>query len=206
MQDLEAFIMSDGIKNMTLPSPEEYEYWKLAKSRVFFIDYEVEEDYRLMELAKTIIRMNVEEKDIPEDQLKPLYVYIMSFGGDLSQSNFVCDLFESSRIPIVTIATGAAMSAGFLLFLAGKRRYVFEHSSLLVHEGSVAFQGNAEEVREAQKAYQRQLDEMKDYILSHTEIDAATFNKNRKKDWYLTKEEIEKYHIAKIVKKFEEIV
>ena len=198
-------MIPDSVKNCTLPSPEELEFFRLAQQRVYFVDYEVEEDYRLMELAKIIIRMNVEEMDIPEEELKPIYIYIMSYGGDLSQSNFVCDLFESSRIPIVTIATGAAMSAGFLLFLAGKRRYAFTHSNLLVHEGSCAFQGNAEEVREAQKNYQRQLDQMKDYILSHTEIDAATFNKNRKKDWYLTPDEIEKYNIAKIVKNFSEI-
>ena len=198
-------MIPEEIKNVTLPSPEELEYFRLAKNRTFFIDYEVEDDYRLMELAKTIIRMNVEERDIPEEQLQPIYVWIMSYGGDLSQANFVCDLFETSRIPIVMIATGAAMSAGFLLFLAGKRRYTFRHSSLLVHEGTVAFQGSAEEVREAQKNYQRQLDQMKDYILAHTDIDSATFNKNRKKDWYLTREEIEKYNIAKIVKNFEEI-
>lgn len=198
-------MIPEEIKNCTLPSPEELEFYKLAAKRTYFVDYEIEEDYRLMELAKTIIRMNVEEMDIPEEELKPLYVWIMSFGGDLSQANFVCDLFKASRIPIVTIATGAAMSAGFLLFLAGKRRYVFEHSQLLVHEGAVAFQGNAEEVKSAQKNYQRQLDQMKDYILSHTDIDAATFSKNRKRDWYLTLDEIKKFNIAKVITSFSEI-
>ena len=205
MEKLMEFILPEELKNITLPDPKEVEYYKLAKCRTFFIDYEIEDDYRLLELAKTIIRMNVEEKDIPENELQPVYIYIMSFGGDLSQANFVCDLFEASRIPIITIATGAVMSAGFLLFLAGKRRYAFEHSSLLVHEGSAAFEGSAEEIREAQKNYQRQLDQMKEYILSHTKIDVATFNKNRKKDWYLTQEELEKYNIATIIKTFAEI-
>ena len=198
-------MIPEEIKNCNLPSPEELEYWKLAKNRVFFIDYEIDEDYRLVELSKTIIRMNFEERDVPEEQLKPIYVFVMSYGGDIDQANYVCDLFETSRIPIVTVATGAAMSAGFLLFLSGKRRYAFLHSQLLVHQGCAAFQGTAEEVKEAQKNYQRQLDQMRDYIISHSDINLATFNKNRKRDWYLTAEEITKYNIAKIVKNFAEI-
>lgn len=205
MDELIEFMIPEELKNVTLPSASEVEYWKLAKNRVFFIDYEIDEDYRLMELAKTIIRMNVEEMSIPKKDLKPVLIFIHSFGGDLDQANFVCDLFESSRIPVITIAAGAAMSAGFLLFLSGQRRYAFKHSQLLVHEGSASFQGTASEIEEAQKNYQRQLDQMKDYIISHSSIDTDTFNKNRKKDWYLTADDIVKYKIAKIVKNIEEI-
>lgn len=192
-------------KDITLPDPSEIEYWKLAKYRTFFIDYEIEEDYCLIELAKTIIRMNIEESKIPEKNLKPIFLYVFSYGGDIEQANFMCDLIESSRIPIVTIATGAAMSAGFLIFLAGKRRYVFQHTQLLVHEGSASFSGTAEQIKQAQENYQRQLEQMRAYIISHTDIDAETFDRNRTKDWYLSVDEIKKYNLAKIVKNFKDI-
>lgn len=48
---------------------------------------------------------------------------------------------------------------------------------------------------------------MKEYILERTDIDEKTFNKNRNKDWYLTCEELEKYHITdKIITSFDEIL
>ena len=198
--------MPDFMKDNThYPTPEEVEYWRLAKNRAFFIDYEIEDDYRLIELSKIIIRMNIEEMDIPEDELKPIILFLHSYGGDLSQATAFCDIVEASRIPIITVCVGVAMSAGFLIFLAGKRRYALKQSVFLAHEGSAAFSGSADEIREAQKNYQHQLDQMKDYILSHTSIDVATFNKNRKKDWYLTRDEIEKYNIAKIINNFAEI-
>lgn len=206
MEELMEFIVPSDIKNLTFPTPEEINYWKARKDRTFYIDYEIDETYSLIELSKTIIQMNMEEKDIPIDELKPIYLWIMSYGGDIDQANYFCDLCESSRIPIITIATGAAMSAGFLIFLSGKRRYAFKHSQLLVHQGSASFSGSASEIEEAQKNYQRQLDQMKDYVLEHTDIDKKTFDKNRKKDWYLTKEEIEQYNIAKIITSFSEIV
>lgn len=204
--ELLEFMIPQELKEISLPSPEELSYWNLRKNRVFTIDYEIDECYTLIELSKVIIHMNFEEKDIPEKDLKPIYLFIHSYGGEIDQANYFCDLIEASRIPIITIAMGAAMSSGFLIFLAGKRRYAFKHSQLLVHSGSAGFQGTAEQIEEAQKNYKKQLEGMKNYILERTSVDEKTFNKNRSKDWYFTSEELVKYNIVdKLIEKFEDI-
>lgn len=200
----ESILNGDG--SNPYPTPVQYNYWKSRENRTFFIDYELEEDYMAIELSKSIIQMNMEERDIPKDELRPIFIFIHSFGGDSFQGNFLADLIMSSRIPIVTVAMGTAMSSGFIIFLAGHRRYIFNHSQLLVHEGYAAFQGTASEIEEAQKNYKKKLEDMKEYVLDRTEIDSKTFQKNSKKDWYLTKEEIEKYKIGTIIKSFDEIV
>ncbi|MBQ0035591.1 MAG: ATP-dependent Clp protease proteolytic subunit [Firmicutes bacterium] len=196
----------NGDGNNPYPSPEEYTYWRCRENRTFFVDYEIGDMYELVELSKVIIQMNFEERNIPKEELKPIYIFIHSFGGDVYQGNFFADLLISSRIPIVTVAMGTAMSSGFIIFLAGHRRYMFNHSQLLCHEGYSTIQGTASEVEQAQKNYKRQLEDMKAYVLSRTEMDEKTFNKNKSKDWYLTKEEIEKYKIATVISSFDEIV
>lgn len=182
-----------GIKEDQLPSPEEYTYWKSRKDRTFYIDYEIDEDYSLVELAKIIIQMNIEENDVESPD--PIRLFIHSYGGDIEQALFFCDLVKSSRIPIITIGMGVAMSAGFLIFLSGKKLYAFSHTSMLVHSGSAAFQGTAEQIEEAQKNYKKQIEQMKSYILDNTTIDEKTFNKNRNKDWYLSSDELLKYGV-----------
>lgn len=185
-----------NLKSDDLPDPETYTYWKDRKNRTFYIDYEIDDTYALMELAKVIIQMNVEEKDTEIQNLEPIRLFIHSYGGDLEQANFFCDLIQASRIPIITIAMGAAMSAGFLIFLSGKKRYAFSHTQMLIHEGSASFQGTAGQVEDAQKSYKKQIEDMKKYILEKTEIDEKTFNKNRNKDWYLSADELVKYKIV----------
>ena len=192
MELLEIPLVGD-IKENRLPSPEEYTYWKDRENRTFYIDYEIDEDYSLVELAKIIIQMNFEEKDIESPE--PIRLFIHSYGGDIEQSLFFCDLVKSSRIPIITIGMGVAMSAGFLIFLSGKKRFAFSHTSMLVHSGSAAFQGTAEQIEEAQKNYKKQIEQMKSYILENTNIDEKTFNKNRNKDWYLSSDELLKYGV-----------
>lgn len=192
MELFEIPLIGDTKENQ-LPSPEEYTYWKDRKNRTFYIDYEIDEDYSLVELAKIIIQMNIEEKDVETPE--PIRLFIHSYGGDIEQSLFFCDLVKASRIPIITIGIGVAMSAGFLIFLSGKKRYAFSHTSMLVHSGSAAFQGTAEQIEEAQKNYKKQIEQMKSYILDNTVIDEKTFNKNRNKDWYLSSDELLKYGI-----------
>ena len=177
-------------KESDIPTPEEYTYWKDRKNRTFYIDYEIENDYSLIELAKVIIQMNIEESTVLKEDLEPIRLFIHSYGGDLEQANFFCDLVQSSRIPIITIAMGVAMSAGFLIFLSGHKRYAFEHAQILVHEGSAEFKGTAGQIEDAQKKYKKQIDAMKEYILSKTEISEKVFNKNKNRDWYLTTDEL----------------
>lgn len=180
-------------KESQLPTPEEYTYWHDRKNRTFYIDYEIDEDYSLMELAKIIIQMNIEEKDVENPEC--IRIFLHSYGGDIEQALFFCDLIKASRIPIVTVAMRVAMSAGFLIFLAGKKRFAFPHTSMLAHSGSAAFQGTAEQIEEAQKNYKKQIEQMKSYILANTTIDEKTFNKNKNKDWYLSSDDLLKYHI-----------
>lgn len=188
-------------------SPEELTYWKARESRTFYIDYEIDETYELLELGKIIIQMNMEERDVKKEDLKPIYLWVHSYGGDLEQCNALLDIIAASRIPIVTIAMGVAMSAGFMLFLAGHKRYAFSHSNLMVHEGSAAFAGTAEQIEQAQKNYKKQIEGMKEYILSRTSIDEKTFNKNKSKDWYLSAEELVKYNVVdKLVESFDDIL
>ena len=191
--DIFSLPIIEELKDKQLPSPEEYTYWKDRANRTFYVDYEIDDDYSLIELSKIIIQMNIEEKDV--ESPAPMRLLIHSYGGDLEQCLYFCDLIKSSRIPIITVAMGVAMSAGFLIFLSGSKRYAFKHTSMLIHSGSGAFQGTAEQIEEAQKNYKKQIEAMKSYILENTSIDEKTFNKNKNKDWYLSTDELTKYNI-----------
>lgn len=193
------FNLPKSLFENSLPDATEIGYWQARKNRIFFIDYELSEDYEIVELGKIIITMNVEEMNIPKEELKPIYIYIHSYGGDLDSGFNFADICRASRIPIVTVAMGSAMSAAFLIFLSGERRYCFNHSQLLIHSGSATLGGTADQVAEAQKNYKAQIQQMKDYILSRTEIPEKVFNKNKSKDWYLSRSEIVDYKIATII-------
>lgn len=205
-EELIELIIPTDMRNLQFPSPEETTYWECRKNRTFFIDYEFGDDYMLMELGKTIVSMNISEKDIPKEDLKPIQLWIHSFGGDAYQNRAFRSILTSSRIPIITVAMGTCMSSGFDIFLGGTRRYVFNDSCLMCHAGYLTLSGSQSEVEDAQKNNKVINEKDKKYILSRTSIPEAIYKKKLKNDWYFTNEEIENYGIAKIITSFEEIV
>ena len=54
MEFLLPSILEDAENDKYL-SPETYTYWKARENRTFYIDYEICEDYSLIELSKIII-------------------------------------------------------------------------------------------------------------------------------------------------------
>lgn len=186
----------DELKASDLPTLEDYALWNNVSNRTFFIDYDIDDSFLLVELSKIIIHINRMDKDTPVEELKPITLYIYSYGGDLHQANYFADLIMASRTPVITVSMGVTMSAGFSIFLAGHKRYAFKHSQMLIHSGSGSFSGTAEQIRAAQENYTKLLDEAKAYILEKTTIDEETFEKNRDKDWYLTSEDFVKYNIV----------
>ena len=193
--DLTMFTIPAEIKEMTLPDPEELTYWEARKNRIFYIDYEIEEDMSLIELSKVIVNLNFAERDVPKEELKPIYIFIHTYGGDVLQSLYFCDLIKNSRIPVYTVAMGATMSAGFYILISGQKRFAFEHSSILCHSGSLGVEGTQSEVDSFYKSNKKRLEDIKKYVLTMTQIPEKEYNKNKNKDWYMTAEEALEYGV-----------
>lgn len=188
----------------TVPDMSEVNIWRLADKRTYFVDYEIDEAYRLVELYKEIVRINIEDKDNPNP--KPITLYIHSFGGDISQAMAFVDLVQTSHVPVITVAMGAAMSSGLLIFLAGKKRFLFPHSALLIHGGYSSLSGTTDQVEKAQKFTKKQDEQIKAYILGKTKIAPAMYNKHKREDWFILADEAIELGIADaIVNNFTEV-
>lgn len=174
----------------------EYDYWKAREKRMFFIDYSIDETYELIDLGKTILTMNAMERNIPKSKLKPIYLFIFSYGGDLNQAWGFVGIMKASRIPIITINMGVAMSAGFLLLISGHKRYTLRYSDAMVHQGGATISGSSAEVKSAQKNYENTIRFMENYILKRTKIPKELYKKKKEKDWYLSPNQQLKYGVV----------
>lgn len=175
------------LENLKLPSPELIDYYRDYDNRHIFIDFDIDES--LIEVSKQIMYYNRIDKNKKIEDREKIFLYIYSYGGDLSAVYSTIAICEASITPVVTVNMGVAMSAGLLLLLAGHERYCLRRSQALIHTGSGCLQGTHEQIEESQKSYKKLIDDMKNFILSKTNIDNKTFNKNKSKDWYLSDEE-----------------
>lgn len=200
-----AVMLPQNIENLQLPAPELVTYYKNDNNRVFWIEDEIGDG--LFEYSKQILRFNQEDKDIPVEERKPIKFFIDSPGGDLETMLAFIGLVGISKTPIWMINAGIAYSAAGLILMSGHKRFALPNSQCLIHTGSGQLGGTFDQTTEQMKNYKQMVEKMKNFIISHTNIDQKLFNKNKSKDWFITTEEqLELGIVDKIVDDLDEIL
>jgi len=184
-------IVPKDVADMKLPAPELVDYYNDMHNRVVYVDYDI--DNTLMrEVGRQILEYNRVDKGKPSNERTPIVMLINSCGGDLSATYATIAIMETSITPIITVNMNEAYSAAGLLLMAGHKRYCMPRSQILIHSGSAqGIGGNYEDIQESTKSYKKMVEEMREFIVSKTNIDKALMKKNQSRDWYLdTSEQI----------------
>jgi ATP-dependent Clp endopeptidase proteolytic subunit ClpP len=93
-----------------------------------------------------------------------IYLYINSDGGDLFAALAVIDRLLSSKVDIITVCEGCVASAGTLISLAGKQRYIRANSYMLIHELRSGCLGKYSECQDDMKNNDILMKQLKTYM------------------------------------------
>lgn len=152
-------------------------------------------------LLKLLQSDNEQDEKVRDYKREPIKIYINSCGGSLYDAWSLIDIILNSKTPIYTYCTGYAFSAGFKIFLAGHERFVTKNATLLYHQLSAGMKGNFEYLKEELSECERNQKDIEKYILGRTNISKERLDevKEKKIDWYIHSEEVEKLGIAKVI-------
>ena len=190
----------DEYSKLLFPNPNQIAYYKDINNRVIYIDdFSVngEGDNNLLPITRQILHFNKEdnESNVPINERKPIRLMIYTYGGGLELALSFANLCLISKTPIYTYNIGLALSAGFLILLAGHKRFALPNSQVLIHEGSSMIAGTAQQAELHMANYKKQLDRVKEFVLSRTNITATTYNKKVKTEWFIWAEDLVKMGI-----------
>lgn len=129
-------------------------------------------------------RLSIQER-------QPIVCYINTNGGSLDEAFSFVSAVEASETPVITVALGKAYSAGFLMLLAGHKRYAQKYSTLMYHQGSTGGIGEINRMMEYVKHWESCQSLVEDYVLSKTKIKKKKLDQifSQKLDWYLKPQE-----------------
>jgi len=134
---------------------------------------------------------------------EPIKLYIDSCGGCLDDTLTIIDAIKMSKTPIIGITIGNAYSGGFFIFISCDKRIAYPHASFLFHEGATQTAGTAGQFANYAAFYKKQLDKLKDIVVSNTNITEEEYKDIKKDDvWYDVDEGIEKGFVDEIAKEF----
>lgn len=141
------------------------------------------------EIVKHIIRYNVEDKGIPVEERVPIKLYITSPGGDVYSGFELVDVIESSKTPVYTINLGYQFSMGFVLGIAGHKRFASKHAKFLWHDGTSGALNSSAKVRDEIAFQSRNEERIREFVLSHTNIDPDLYDSKLRVEWYMFADE-----------------
>ncbi len=160
-----------------------------TKERRLYLGGEVDEGV-INSLAYMIMLFNKEDMGIPVQKRKPIRLYINTPGGSVYDGLGLCSAIKSSITPVYTINQSLCASMGFLIFIAGAKRFSMPYSIFLLHEGQTFDYGNTSKVEDRIEFEKHQLGKMiKDYVIENSGIDEETYIKNYRREWYFLAKE-----------------
>lgn len=132
-----------------------------------------------------IMRYNREDKGLQESNRKPILLYINSNGGSVPGGYALIDAITNSKTPVYTINQGYCYSMGFLIFLAGHKRYSMPSATFLMHDGSTMGWDSTAKLKDRMDFETKQVEEYtKRYIISKTKIDEKLYDEKYRVEWY----------------------
>ncbi|MCJ1251809.1 hypothetical protein MMC30_009047 [Trapelia coarctata] len=114
---------------------------RLLKERIICLNGTVDETVS----ASIVAQLLFLEADSPS---KPISLYINSPGGSVTAGLAIYDTMTYIASPVTTICVGQAASMGSLLLCGGAKgkRYALPHSSIMVHQPSGGYFGQASDI------------------------------------------------------------
>lgn len=134
-----------------------------------------------------------------KDESEPVILYVDSYGGMVDSLMSILSVVDSIPNPLVTIATGSAMSCGAVLLSHGDFRCVGPHSRIMVHEVSAGAMGNINDIKNDTE----ELDRINKYLMTllskNCGMSLEELKKrfsNEKRDIFLTPHQAVRFGIA----------
>ena len=163
-------------------------YLKDLQQRKLFLNADIDQ-FSVYDIAKNILQYNSEDKNIEIKDRKPILLYITSKGGEVDSGFELIDIIENSKTPVYTINLGYQYSMGFLIGLAGYKRFATPNAKFLIHDGS-NFIYNSGAKAQDQMEFQRRVEKrIKSYILSRSKLTSEEYDSKLRVEWYLFADE-----------------
>lgn len=142
--------------------------------------------------SDSVTLLNKELRHVEEKMLRvgemyriqppPIYLYITTNGGDIYSAFSVIDCINQLKTEVYTVVDGFVASAGTLISLAGKKRFILPNAYMLIHELRSGVWGKMSEITEEYENMKKLMDHLTDYYVKHTKLTKKTLEKILKKD------------------------
>ena len=163
-------------------------YSRLVKDRIIFLGTPIDDQVANVIIAQLVFLSG-------EDPNKEISIYINSPGGQVYSGMAIYDTMQFLKCDIATYCVGLAASMAAVLLMAGTKgkRAALPHSRVLIHQGSIGFQGAIPDIEVQARETLRMTQSMIEVMARHSGQSYERVRRDTERDYYMTAEEAKEY-------------
>jgi ATP-dependent Clp protease protease subunit len=172
---------------------------RLLKDRIIFIGSPIDDVIANLVIAQLLF-LEAEDPD------RDINLYINSPGGVVSAGLAIYDTMQFIKPDVATICMGQAASMAAVLLAAGAngKRSALPHSRVMIHQPIGGSQGQASDIEIYTKEILVLRAELNTILARHTEQPLEKIERDTDRNFFMSAEEAQKYHIVdKVIHKLE---
>lgn len=167
---------------------DELFYLQDLKQRKLFLNADIDQ-FSVADIVKHIMQINKEDKGLKPEERKPILLYVTSNGGEVDSGFELIDVIMNSKTPVYTINLGYQYSMGFLIGLAGHKRYATRNAKFLMHDGSNFVYNSGAKAQDQMEFNRKVENRIKKYVLSRSTVTDEEYDSKLRVEWYLFADE-----------------
>lgn len=152
--------------------------------------------FTLSELLRKAEKENITMSENYNIQPPNIYLHISSFGGSVFDAFTAIDIINSSKVEVHTIIDGATASAGTLISVVGKKRYIRPNAYMLIHELSSGSWGKMSELEDDFQNNKKLMTKIKDIYKKYTNVPKKEMNEILRHDLWWESDICLKYELV----------
>jgi ATP-dependent protease ClpP protease subunit len=126
----------------------------------------------------------------------PIYIHIYSSGGYLYSAFSAIDTILGTKVPVYSVIEGATASAGTLISIVCKKRFIRRNSHMLIHQLSSECWGKMAEITDEFQNLSELMEKITNMYIKYTNLPAKKLKKLLKRDLWLDAEKSIKYGLV----------
>lgn len=174
---------------------------RVVENKIFF--YGEINTGSILELNRILVDLDVKiqnTKNVLGDEYTPiLHLHLNTPGGSIMDAFACVDIIRNMKSAVYTYADGLVASAGTLLYLVGKKRFIGQNAHLMIHQLSGMVGGTYEEMADYYFNTTNLMKTIKEFYKKYTKIPMKKLEEILKHDMYLTASECVQYGVSDVI-------
>ncbi len=143
-----------------------------------------------------ILKFNTEDKNIPVEKRKPIWIILNSTGGAITFGMGLLDCINNSITPVYCLIIGIAASMASYIPMVCDKSYIMSNGVICIHDGQTGIIQTSRKANDTMNFYNSCDERLHELTLSHTKVTKEFLDEIADREYYIFSEKAKELGIV----------